>query len=138
VTDEEKLDVLTHILVSNGVTLGAAADLPLDRQVLDRIVITKDAAAQPAPGDFWEVWAEGCLVRRPGGRWGLEQARAVTTASNEPLTASPSFTLYNTAPATTDDRAGHVAQARGLVLRAPGDDRLSVAALEVTGRACAP
>jgi hypothetical protein len=46
--------------------------------------------------------------------------------------------LYNTAPTIAEDRAFHVAQARGLMLRAPGENRLSVASLEVTDRACAP
>jgi len=76
VTDEEKLDVLTHILVSNGVTPGAVGDLPLDREALDRIVITKDREVVAAPGNFWEARAEGCLVRRSGGHWGLDHARA--------------------------------------------------------------
>ena len=138
VTDEEKLDVLTHILVSNDVTAGTAADLSLDRQVLDQIVITKDRGSVVSSGNFWEVHVEGCLVRRPGGRWGLDHARAVTVTSNAPVTGALSFTLYNAAPTIAEGRAGYVAQVQGLVFRAPGDDHLSVASLEVTGRPCAP
>jgi hypothetical protein len=138
VTDEEKLDVLTHILVSNGVSPGGAADLPLDRQVLDRIVITKDRAAVAAPGNFWEVQAEGCLVRRPGGHWGLNRARAVFLASNEPVTGPSSFTLYNVAPTIADSHTGHAARAQGLMLRGTDGDRLSIASLEVTERPCVP
>ena len=138
VTDEEKLDVLTHILVSNGVSTGGAAELPLDRQVLDRIVITKDRTAAAAPGNFWEVQAEGCLVRRPDGRWSLARARAAFSASNEPVTGPSSFTLFNVAPTVADSRAGHAARAQGWMLRGPDGDRLSVASLEVTERPCAP
>jgi mono/diheme cytochrome c family protein len=138
VTDEEKLDVLTHILVSNGVVPSAAADLPLDRQVLDRIVITKDRAAAATAGNFWEVRAEGCLVRRPGGRWGVEQARATLLASNAPVAGPSSFTLYNVAPTVPEGRAGTVVHAQGLLFREPGGDRLSVTSLDVTGRSCAP
>ena len=138
VTDEEKLDVLTHILVSNDVASGATVDLPLDRNVLDRIVITKDRAAVAASGNFWEVRVEGCLVRRPGGHWSLDRARAVFSASNEPVTGPSSFTLYNVAPTIADSQAGHAAQAQGLMLRGPDGDRLSIASLEVTERPCAP
>ena len=138
VTDEEKLDVLTHILVSNGVTPGAVGDLPLDREVLDRIVITKDREAVAAPGNFWEARAEGCLVRRSSGHWGLDHARAVILASKEPVTGPLSLTLYNVAPTLADDRAGTVVHAQGLMLREPGGDRLSVASLEVTGNPCPP
>jgi hypothetical protein len=138
VTDEEKLDVLAHILVSNGVAPAAAGDLSLDRGVLDRIVITKDRGATAAAGNFWEVRAEGCLVRRPGGRWSVDRARAIILASNEPMAGPSSFTLYNVTPTLSEERAGTIVHAQGLMLREPGGNRLSVTSLDVTGRPCPP
>jgi S-disulfanyl-L-cysteine oxidoreductase SoxD len=148
VTDEEKLDVLTHILVSNNVTAGAAADLPLDRRVLERVVVTADRTTAPSSGNFWPVQVVGCLVRRSTGRWALDQATERIISSDEVAAAESgrdqpeftagqlSFTLYNAPTSLTEGRIGQVVVAKGFVFRGPGDRRLSVSSLDVLLSRC--
>ena len=149
VPDEGKLDILAHILSMNEVPPGSE-ELSLKPGVLENIFVSKKGGvATPTVANFTLVQSVGCLARGPNQEWLLIKASEPATTRDE--TPSPSnveaaksaalgaleFRLLSVhqshAPET---HVGHKVEARGLLLRHEGANRLNLTSLQMLDARC--
>ena len=146
IDDRQKIDIVAHILRSNGYPAGAR-ELTTASEELAAIEIARKGE-QASVTNFSLVQTVGCLARN-GDSWMLTNstepaatrddapnAEALTAAAARPL-GSGSFVLLSARPHEPAAHVGHKMEARGLVYRDGSDARITLTSLRMVGAACA-
>jgi mono/diheme cytochrome c family protein len=141
-----KIDIVAYLLLANGYPAGPA-ELNLDQEALDNVLITKKGSESAGPPNFTLVRVMGCLTQRPNNRWALINASEPITTREEtsagPIQSTPagpgtqSFELVSVRPAfKADAHKGHKMEARGLLYRDSNYAELNLTSLEMAGQNC--
>ena len=144
-TDDVYLDIVAHLLKENGFK---AASVELTADALDGIrVVAGRPKPPPAVGDFSYVEVVGCLTRGPRQTWLL--TRATEPVAVTPSAAAPTAPAASTKPLGTltfrlpdamaynpDRHTGHKMYVRGLLIKLPGDERMTISTFEMVAATC--
>jgi mono/diheme cytochrome c family protein len=138
------LDVVAHLLKENGFAAGSH-ELTVD--ALDGIRVEPGRPKPPPPiGDFSYVEVVGCLTAGPQNTWQL-------TRASEPIAATPAaaarstpaaakapgvhtFQLVDAMAYAPGDHKGHQIYVRGLLIKLPGEQRITISAFEMVSPTC--
>jgi len=146
--DNVYLDVVAHLLKENGFPAGSQE---LTSDALDGIRVLPGRPKPPPPiGDFSYVEVVGCLTAGPQNTWLLTRASATSLAlaaasasSMSPgpaATAKPlgtqTFHLLDAMAYAPDDHRGHKMYVRGLLIKLPDEQRMTISAFEMVSPAC--
>jgi cytochrome c5 len=142
--DNVYLDIVAHLLKENGFPAGSNE---LTADALDGISVVPGRPKPPPPiGDFSYVEVVGCLTAGPRQSWML-------TRASEPVAAVPSaappapaatakplgaqtFRLMDAMAYAPDDHRGHKMYVRGLLIKLPGEQRMTISAFEMLSPTC--
>jgi len=139
------LDIVAHLLKENGFGAGSR-DLTVDG--LDGIRVTASRPKPlPAIGDYSYVEVVGCLAAGPQNSWLLTRASdpAVTVASTSATPApaataaalgTQTFRLLDAIAYSPADHRGQKIYVRGLLIKLPGEQRLTISAFETLSPTC--
>jgi cytochrome c5 len=145
--DAVYLDVVAHLLKENGFPAGSQE---LTIEALDGIRVVP-GRPRPAPsiGDFSYVEAVGCLTAGPQNTWMLTRASeavvaipstSARTASTPAAAAKPlgaqTFHLLDAMAYAPDDHKGQKMYVRGLLIKLPGEQRLTISELAMVSPTC--
>lgn len=144
--DNVYLDIVAHMLRENGFP-GGEADLNME--VLSAVRVLPGKAKPPPPvGDFSYVEVVGCLVPGPDNTWLLSSASEpvslaltggsapqVGEAGNKPL-GTHVFRLLDAMAYSPESHKGHKMYVRGLLIRIPGEQRMTISAFETVALTC--
>jgi hypothetical protein len=131
-------------LKENGFPAGSQE---LTAEALDGIRVVPGRAKPPPPiGDFSYVEMVGCLDAGPENTWMLTRASAPvaavasapapsTLAAAKPL-GTQTFRLLDAMAYAPYDHKGHKMYVRGLLIKVPGDERLTISAFEMVSPTC--
>ena len=150
-TENVDLDIVAHLLKENGFPAGS---VELASNALEGIRVLPGRPKPPPPvGDFSYVEVVGCLTAGPQQTWTL-------TRASEPVSVVPASALRQgsgqaAAPASTDsprgtqtvhlldamayapdDHNGHTMYVRGLLIKLPGEQRMTISAFEMVSPTC--
>jgi cytochrome c553 len=144
--DNVNLDIIAHLLKENGFPAGSRE---LTADALDGVRLLPGRPKPPPPiGDFSYVDVVGCLVAGPQQTWLLTrasppvvpssaaQSQSAPAGSDAPL-GSLTFHLIDAMAYAPKNHAGHKMHVRGLLIRVPGEERLTISAFEMVSPACA-
>lgn len=142
--DSVYLDVVAYLLRENGFPPGPQ-DLTQDG--LDAIRVLPGRPKPPPPvGDFSYVEVVGCLASGPQNTWMLTQASDPVTASPTDAAAAASaaerplgsgtLRLLDAMAYAPASRAGQKIYVRGLLIRLPGEQRMTISTLETLSPRC--
>lgn len=145
--DGEYLDIVAYLLQVNEFPPGSAE---LTADALDHIQVVGKEGPKPVP-DFSLVTVAGCLVQLPGDAWMLKDASEPVRTRNPwestktelaDAAARPpgkhSFRLLDIGNFRSQAHAGHWVEAKGFLIRAPGDDRINPSWLQIIDESCRP
>ena len=142
--DNVYLDIVAHLLKENGF---AAGSHELTTEALDGIRVLPGRPKPPPPiGDFSYAEVVGCLTAGPHNTW-------VLTRASEPVAAAPNvaapavavqarplgaqtFHLVDAMAYAPDDHKGHKMSVRGLLIRLPGEQRMTISSFEMLSSTC--
>jgi cytochrome c5 len=139
------LDVVAHMLKENGFTAGSRE---LNSEGLDEIRVIPGRPKPPPPvSDFSYVEAVGCLTAGPQSTWMLTRATDPVAvlpggpAQSPPgTTAKPlgtqTFHLVDAMAYAPNDHKGHTMYVRGLLIKLPGEQRITISAFEMVSPTC--
>jgi hypothetical protein len=141
------LDILSYVLSANAFPPGASE---LTKDALGSIQVEGKAGPQEVPtGALVDV--VGCLEETPGKGWTLRQATAPirtrnpadpTTAELKTGAAKPlgnlTYGLMDVSAYLDESRKGHKVEAKGLLIKLPGDNRINLTSLVATDVKCGP
>jgi len=139
------LDIVAHLLKENGFGAGSH-DLTVDG--LDGIrVMTSRPKPLPAIGDYSYVEVVGCLAPGPQNTWLLTRASdPVVTVASPAATPAPAataarlgtqtFRLLDAIAYSPADHRGQKMYVRGLLIKLPGEQRLTISAFESLAATC--
>jgi len=142
--DNVYLDIVAHLLKENGFPAGQQE---LTADALDAIRVLP-GRAKPAPpiGDFSYVEVVGCLARGPQRTWLLTRASdPVVPAAGAPPAADAvaprplgggTFHLLDAMAYAPETHAGHKMYVRGLLIRLPDEQRITISAFEDIAPQC--
>ena len=142
--DNVYLDIVAHLLKENGFPAGSHE---LTADALDGIGVVPGKAKPPPPiGDFSYVEVVGCLTAGPQHTWALTRASepvAVLPAAESastPAAATPlgtqTFHLLDAMAYAPGDHIGHKMYVRGLLIKLPGEQRMTISAFEMVSPTC--
>jgi len=143
--DNVNLDILAHLLKENGFPAGSEE---LTAGALEGVRVVPGRPKPPPPiGDFSYVEVVGCLAAGPQNSWMLSRASApvaavaATSASSPPAgTATPlgteTFHLLDAMAYSPGDHKGHKMYVRGLLIKLPGEQRMTISAFEMVSPSC--
>jgi mono/diheme cytochrome c family protein len=142
--DNVYLDIVAHLLKENGFRAGAQE---LTADALDGIGVVPGHAKPPPPiGDFSYVEVVGCLTAGPQHTWVLTRASepvaAVPVASSPstPAAAKPlgaqTFHLLDAMAYAPGEHNGHKMYIRGLLIKLPSEQRMTISAFEMVSPTC--
>ena len=145
--DAVYLDIVAHVLRENGFPAG---DNELTQEALSTLQVIPGRAKPPPPvGDFSYVEVVGCLTPGPENTWLLTNASepvslAATTASalrdaaatDRPL-GSQVFRLLDAMAYNPEPNKGKKMYVRGLLIKLPGEQRMTISVLEPLAPTCA-
>jgi mono/diheme cytochrome c family protein len=142
--DNVNLDILAHLLKENGFPAGPQE---LTADALDGVRVLPGRPKPPPPiGDFSYVEVVGCLAAGPQQTWMLTRASAPAVpaaASSAPSTpgatkslGTETFHLVDAMAYAPVDHAGHKMYVRGLLIRLPGEQRMTISAFEMVSPTC--
>jgi mono/diheme cytochrome c family protein len=141
--DAVYLDIVAHILRENGFPAG---DTELTAEQLSGLQVIPGKAKPPPPvGDFSYIEAVGCLTPGPENTWlltnGSEPVSLVAadankaTATDRPL-GTQTYRLLDALAYTPEAHKGHKMYVRGLLIKLPGEQRMTISALEMVAPSC--
>src|SRR5262249_42602081 len=122
----------------------------LTADVLDAIQVLP-GRPKPAPpvGDFSYIEVVGCLARGPEHSWLLTRASAPVSATVARASAAPApslspatplgretFHLVDAVAYSPNDRTGQKVYVRGLLIRMPDEQRMTISTLETLSPTC--
>jgi cytochrome c5 len=143
--DAVYLDVVAHLLKENGFPAGSHE---LTADALDGIrVVPGRPKPLPAVGDFSYVEVIGCLTAGPQNTWmltqGSEPAAAALPGSEPSAPAAAAkalgtqtFHLVDAMAYAPDAHKSQKVYVRGLLIKLPGEQRMTISALETVSPAC--
>jgi mono/diheme cytochrome c family protein len=143
--DNVYLDIVAHLLKENGFPSGPRE---LTADALDGVRVLPGQRKPPPPiGDFSYVEVVGCLTAGPDHTWMLTRASApavpvaaASAASTPAATATPlgteTFHLLDAMAYAPGDHQGHKMYVRGLMIKLPGEQRLTISAFEMVSSTC--
>jgi mono/diheme cytochrome c family protein len=143
--DNVYLDVVAHLLKENGFTAGSHE---LTTDALEGIRVLPGRAKPPPPiGDFSYVDVVGCLSAGPEHTWMLTQASEpvaavpAAPAASAPAVASKALGtrtihLVDAMAYTPDEHSGHTMSVRGLLIKLPGEQRMTISSFEMVRPGC--
>jgi cytochrome c5 len=144
---EAKLDIVAYLLRTNGLPDGSD-ELKMNADLLDGIDIVKKGAGTRA-ANFALVQVVGCLAQAPDRAWMLTNSSEPIVTRNQTPTpenltdgrpkplGDQIYLLLSVIPFEPASQAGHKVEARGLLYRAPNDNRLDLTSLRTVDRSCA-
>jgi cytochrome c5 len=138
------LDVVAHVLKENGFPAGSQE---LSTDALDGIrVVPGKPKPPPTIGDFSYVEVVGCLAAGPQSTWMLTRASEPIAANpagparSTPATPRPlgmqTFQLVDAMAYGPGDHKGHQMYVRGLLIKLPGEQRITISAFEMVSPTC--
>jgi mono/diheme cytochrome c family protein len=141
--DAVYLDIVAHILRENGFPAGEDA---LRDEDLSALQVVPGRAKPPPPlGDFSYVEVVGCLTPGPDNTWLLSKASdpvslaaaaaARSEAVDKPL-GTQVFRLFDALAYNPDARQGQKMYVRGLLIKLPDEQRMTISALETLAPTC--
>lgn len=144
--DAVYLDIVAHVLRENGFPAG---DNELTQEALSALQVIPGRPKPPPPvGDFSYVEVVGCLTPGPENSWLLTNASepvslAATTASalrdaaatDRPL-GSQTFHLLDAMAYNPEPNKGKKMYVRGLLIKLPGEQRMTISVLEPLAPTC--
>jgi mono/diheme cytochrome c family protein len=141
--DAVYLDIIAHILRENGFPAG---ENELTAEALSGIQVIPGKAKPPPPvGDFSYIEAVGCLTPGPENTWlltnGSEPVSLVAADANRaPVTDRPLgtqvFRLLDAMAYSPEAHKGHKMYVRGLLIKLPGENRMTISSLEMVAPTC--
>jgi cytochrome c5 len=142
--DNVYLDIVAHMLKENGFPAGSHE---LTTDALDGIRVLPGQPKPPPPiGDFSYVEVVGCLAAGPDNTWLLTRASAPVvavaprSASAPAATAQPlgaeTFHLLDAIAYNPGNHKGHKIYVRGLLIKLPGEQRVTISAFEMVSATC--
>jgi hypothetical protein len=140
--DNVTLDIVAHVLKENGFPAGSQQ---LTAEALDAIrVVPGKPKPLPPIGDFSYVEVVGCLTAGPQNTWTLTRASdpvaAIPNAAAPAAIAQPLGTgtlhLLDAMAYAPGDHKGHKMYVRGLLIRLPGEQRMTISAFEMVSPTC--
>lgn len=143
--DAVYLDIVAYVLKENGFPAGAHE---LTTETLDGIrVLPTQPTPLPPVGDFSYVEVVGCLTRGPEHTWLLARSSApVTATANASSTASPAradaplgtetLHLVDAMAYAPEAHVGQKIYVRGLLIKLPDEQRMTISALETIAATC--
>ena len=148
IPDTDYLDILTHILKTNGYRTGAN-DLTPD--LVGKIMLVGKNGPQPVP-DGSLIITVGCLSQSRDGVWVLFSATEPARTRNSTRTSPAELNVSSQKrPGTLifrltdleavpdfapDAHKGHKMQAKGYLTRQPNAERISLSSMEMLSAAC--
>jgi mono/diheme cytochrome c family protein len=144
-TDDVYLDLMAYILQANAFRAGPK---PLTVEALNSATVAGRAGTASVP-NFAMVEIVGCLVHS-NDAWTLTMATAPLPTKDQPSSPDElrssavrprtveSFRLMSVNGFEPESHKGHTVQAKGLLYRAPNDNRLNVTALGSIDPSCSP
>jgi len=143
--DAVYLDIVAHILRENGFPAGSAE---LTSDGLGSVQVLPGRPKPPPPvGDFSYVDVVGCLTAGPDNTWLLTNASepvglAVTgpevrhtEATDRPL-GTQAFRLLDAMAYNPESHKGHKMYVKGLLIKIPGEQRMTISAFEMLAPSC--
>ena len=144
--DAVYLDIVAHILRENGFPAG---DDELTAEALSTLQVIPGRAKPPPPvGDFSYVEVVGCLMPGPDNTWLLTNATEPTAlavtgpavrhveVTDRPL-GSATFRLLDAMAYNPESHKGHKMYVRGLLIKLPGEQRMTISSFETIAPSCA-
>ena len=145
-SDAVYLDIVAHVLAENGFPPGQTE---LTQEALSTLQVIPGRAKPPPPvGDFSYIETAGCLTPGPENTWLLTHASdpvslASTTASalrdaaatDRPL-GSQTFRLLDAMAYNPEPNKGKKMYVRGLLIKLPGEQRMTISMLEPLAPTC--
>ena len=140
--DNVYLDLVAHLLKENGFPAGSHE---LTADALDGIRVLPGRPKRPPPvGDFSYVEVVGCLAAGPANTWLLMRASepvaiaspsSASATSDAPL-GTGTFQLVDAMAYAPDHHKGHKMYVRGLLIKLPGEPRMTISAFEMLSPNC--
>jgi hypothetical protein len=141
--DNVYLDIVAHVLKENGFPAGSQE---LTTDGLEGIQVVPGKAKPPPPvGDFSYVEVVGCLTAGPKNTWMLTRSsEPVSVAPNaEPVSSAArgssgtqTFHLLDAMAYSPDAHMGHKMRVRGLLIKLPDEQRMTVSTIEMVASTC--
>jgi len=140
--DAVYLDIVAHVLKENGFHAGATE---LTADALDGIRVVPGQPKPPPPiGDYSYVEVVGCLTRGAHDTWTLTQAsdpavaapNASSSAAADKQLGSETVRLLDAIAYAPDSHRGQKVYVRGLLIKLPGEHRMTISALETLAPTC--
>jgi len=140
--DNVYLDIVAHVLKENGFPAGSHE---LAADALDAIRVLPGRPKPPPPvGDFSYVEVIGCLTAAADHTWTLTSATepvvTVPSAPTASATAKPlgtqTYHLIDALAYAPADHKGQKIYVRGLLIKLPDEQRLTISALEMVSATC--
>jgi mono/diheme cytochrome c family protein len=144
--DEVYLDIVAYVLKENGFPAGPRE---LTADGLDGIRVVPGRPKPPPPvGDFSYVDVVGCLTGGAANGWMLTQAsEPIAVAAPTPATASgggearkplgtETFHLVDAMAYAPQDHAGQKIYIRGLLIKLPDEQRITISNFEMVSPTC--
>jgi len=143
--DAVYVDVVAHVLRENGFPAGGQ-DLTIDGMDGYRIVPGKPKPPPPV-GDFSYVEIVGCLAGGSQNSWNLTHATEPVSVTATPGADPPPLTtpqplgtqtihLLDALAYAPETHIGQKMRVRGLLIRLPGEQRMTISSIEMVAPAC--
>jgi mono/diheme cytochrome c family protein len=143
--DGEYLDIVAFILQANAFPTGAD-ELTIDS--IERTLIVGKEGPKPVP-DFALITVSGCLVQGSADTWLVKNASEPARTRNPRESTETELAAANAKPSGKHEfrlldirnfpavaRTGRWVEAKGLLIRAPGDDRINLTWLQTLAENC--
>jgi S-disulfanyl-L-cysteine oxidoreductase SoxD len=145
--DDVYLDIVAHVLRENGFPPGSGE---LTADVLSSVRVLPGRAKPPPPvGDFSYVEVVGCLVPGPNATWVLSSATepvsvVVSPGSTPKLPedlptrglGNQTFHLLDAMAYSPQSYKGHKMYVRGLLIKLPSEQRMTISSFETIAPSC--
>lgn len=145
--DNVYLDIVAHVLKENGFLAGTQE---LTTDVLSAVRVLPSRPKPPPPvGDFSYVEVVGCLTAGPSASWVLthasEPVSVVVSAEAAPKTpadvgtralGSQTITLLDALAYSPESRNGHKMYVRGLLIKLPSEQRMTISSFDTLAPSC--
>lgn len=141
--DAVYLDIVAHVLRENGFPAG---EKELTAEDLSTLQVIPGRAKPPPPvGDFSYVETVGCLTAGPENTWLLTNGSepvslTASDANRAPVTDRPLgtqvFRLLDAMAYSPESHKGHKMYVRGLLIKLPGENRMTISTLEMVAPTC--
>lgn len=141
--DAVYLDIVAHVLRENGFPAG---EKELTAEALSTLQVIPGRPKPPPPvGDFSYIEAVGCLTAGPENTWLLTNGSepvslAASDANRAQVTDRPLgtqvFRLLDAMAYSPESHKGHKMYVRGLLIKLPGENRMTISTLEMVAPTC--